>query len=335
MDVAMIVNIVSRVPSQLWDREVPSGSLLQFVHTREPVGADIHVVYGLRGRMDIPNAPENTVFVASEPPEIREYNLATLETYRAVLAPGFEYLRGLSNFSEISAIAPWWVGASAGGAIHYEEIDQAISLHRSRLEAGFSPPENSVSVIISSKSKTDLQKQRLRLVGFLEKRLPHLQVFGEGRNPVRDKAEILMDSRYHLAVENSSHPNYWTEKLADPVLMDNVVFYGGHHRYSDNFNSESVIGINPYDLEGTYRIIRESLDRGDWEKTEKARRFNRDRVLNSLSFHRELAAFIELNTFTRPGIGLFRVPDQHPKNILKVFLDPMYRLLLRVQRPSN
>jgi len=326
------VNIVSRVPSQLWEREVPEFSPLEFVHTSEPVRADIHVIYGMRGRLVVPNTQKNTMFVASEPPEIREYNLATLREYGAVLAPGFEYLRPLPNLSEISSVAPWWVGASAGGRVHYQEIGEAISLQRSTLESGFSPTEDTVSVIISSKSKTELQQQRLRLVDFLERKLPGLRVFGEGRTPIRDKAEVLLKSRYHLAVENSMHKNYWTEKLADPVLMGNVVFYGGHPSYRKNFNPSSVIAIDPNDLDGTYRIIQDSVDRGIWKKTEKARSHNRGRILNSLSFHRELAAFIEGKRFDPAENALFVIPTQHPRSISKGFFDPIYRLVARAPK---
>jgi len=320
----MLINIVSRVPPTLWERELPPLSSPEFVHTFEPTLADVHVIYGLRNAVKVPNAPANTIFVASEPPEIREYNLATLSSYRSVLAPGFDYLRELPNFFQIDSVAPWWVGANAGGQTHYEELDSCISLSRALLETGFTPARDVISVIVSSKPKTPLQQQRLRLVEFLQSRLPALEVCGEGTNPVGDKADILKASKYHLAVENSLHPNYWTEKLTDPVLMDNVVFYGGHASYRNKFDSASVIGIDPYNLEGTYRCLRESLERSDWEATNDARGFNRALVLNSLSFHRSLIGFIERNDFSSSQGVSFSIPAQHPRSRLKGLIDPIY-----------
>ena len=74
----MIVNIVSQIPAAIWQRELPTDVEHEYVHTGEPVNADIHVVYGLRSRVEIPNSLSKTFFVASEPPEIREYNLNIL-----------------------------------------------------------------------------------------------------------------------------------------------------------------------------------------------------------------------------------------------------------------
>ena len=85
----MIVKIVSQIPSEIWSREQPDGLGMEFAHTHEPVAADIHVIYGLRSPLRVPNRRDNTFFVASEPPEIRRYNLKVLANYGAVIAPRF------------------------------------------------------------------------------------------------------------------------------------------------------------------------------------------------------------------------------------------------------
>ena len=323
----MLVNIVSKIPPALWDREVPSGLSIDFCHTYEPVSADIHVIYGIRNGVVVPNKSQNTIFIASEPPEIREYNKKVVSTYRAVLGPGFEYLKQLSNFTEIEAVAPWWVGARAGGADHYQEFVSDISLSRPSLAAVASPDADRVSVIVSGKSRTPLQRQRLKLVDFLGSKIENLDVYGESFNPISDKAEVLKVSRYHLAVENSVHNNYWTEKLADPVLMNNVVFYGGHSSARERFDPRSVIAIDPYDLTGTYDIIARSLAEDLWSKTEAARDSNRRKLLDSLSFHRSLLGFIEAHDFHPSHGSKFSVPPQHPKSLVKKFIDPLYRIL--------
>ena len=33
-----------------------------------------------------------------------------------------------------------------------------------------------------------------------------------------DKSEMFIDSMFHVAIENSSHKNYFTEKLNDCIL---------------------------------------------------------------------------------------------------------------------
>ena len=61
----MIVNIVSQIPRAIWQRELPTDLEHECVHTGEPVQADIHVVYGLRSQVEIPNGVSNTLFVAA------------------------------------------------------------------------------------------------------------------------------------------------------------------------------------------------------------------------------------------------------------------------------
>lgn len=106
----MIVNIVSAVPPQLWERELQPGLPAEFVHTQVPVQADWHVIYGLREKLKIPNSSGRVLFVASEPPEIREYSGRVLGRYAAVLALNFPYLQDLPHYLYGAGLAPWWVG---------------------------------------------------------------------------------------------------------------------------------------------------------------------------------------------------------------------------------
>ena len=326
----MHVNVLSRIPSALWERELPDGLGLSFSHSSEPVEADIHVVYGLRTAISIPNKSCNTIFVASEPPEIRQYNLDVLRKYSAVLGPGFSYLQALPNFSTIEAVCPWWVGLASSGSEHYANTRMSPSFTRQSFHEYPAPVRDRLSVIVSSQSRTPLQQQRQRLVDFLHSRLNEIDVFGRGRAQLADKADVLGVNRYHLAVENSFHPGYWTEKLADPVLMNNYVFYGGHSSYRTSFDAKSIQEIDPYDFERAYATISEALNEGLWHSTETARQSNRRTLLDSLSFHRSLAKFIEKGEFHPARNNRFFIPAQHPQKLVKKILDPLYGGLRRL-----
>ena len=321
----MIVNVCGQVPSMIWEREVPVGLPFDFVHSELPTAADLHVVYGVRRPLQVPNDWKNIVFVASEPPEIRKYNEAVLSRYRAVLGPPYEYLSALPNFHPIAAVAPWWVGVKAGGESHYAEVDGAVTLSREDFERGLAPRRATVTTIVSQKSKTPLQQQRLRLVDFLSSHLEHFEVFGLAAQRVRDKADVLVTSRYHLAVENSSHRDYWTEKLADPILMDNVVFYGGHPSIAKHFSSDSVVSIDPWNPEETYRTISDALEKNTWEAVAESRAKNRSVLLENLSFHRELSRFLWGRDWTAPRTSITSVPEQHPQSSIKKLFDPLYK----------
>lgn len=321
-----LVNIVSQIPPEIWDRELPTGLGRRFVHTSEPIQADVHIIYGLRSALGIPNSPRNTIFVASEPPEIRRYNLRVLDHYRYILAPDFGYLRGLPNFREVTAIAPWWVGSNSGGSAHYTPASTRVTLTRSDFQVGLVPTDEKLSIIVSSKARTPVQEQRLRLVDFLASRIPEIEIYGPNFQHLADKADALRKSRYHLSVENSLHPGYWTEKLSDPLLMDNVVFYGGDPNIGQHFDSGSIKTIDPFDMQETYSQVMRGLEGGLWAQSSRAREKNRQLLLDTFSFHRVLSQFLDDFDLTQSGKRYFTVPKHHPKSGIKRVLDPIYRL---------
>ena len=322
----MIVNVVSQVPPAIWDRELPDGLSHDYIHTAEPAPADIHVIYGLRSRLEIPNSRSRIIFVASEPPEIREYNLKVLRRYRRVLAPAFPYLLELPNYSSISAVAPWWVGTHAGGKEHYEERAVRITLSRENLVRQAPPSRDVLSVIVSAKARTLLQQQRLRFVDYLDKKLGNVEVWGEARRFAPDKADVLGFSRYHLAIENSQHPRYWTEKLSDPILMSNFVFYQGDPVIEESFDIAPIQQIDCFQLDSSYRTISENMDADAWTSSAEVREKNRRRLLDRLSLHRVLDRIIDAESFEKAGTRRTLLPAQHSTPLWRRLSNPIYRL---------
>jgi hypothetical protein len=318
---------VSQIPAAIWQRELPTDVEHEYVHTGEPVNADIHVVYGLRSRVEIPNSLSKTFFVASEPPEIREYNLNILRRYRRVLAPTFPYLSDLPNYAKVSAIAPWWVGTHAGGREHYDKQAVNVSLTREQLSSPSNPGRDVLSVIVSSKARTPLQQQRLRFVDYLERKMTHIDVWGEGRRFAADKADVLGTSRYHLAIENSQHPGYWTEKLSDPILMSNFVFYQGDPHVGATFDATAIEQIDCFDMDGSYRRISDIMAANAWVSSLESRESNRRALLERHSFHRMLEQIIRDESFEKTGTSRTVVPPQHPAPRWKRLINPLYRIV--------
>ena len=326
-----LVNVVSQIPPEVWDRELPPGSRYSFVHSEEPLQADIHVIYGQRRRLVVPNNPERIIFIAFEPPEIRRYNLKVLGAYGAVAGPRFAYLAEVPRFAPLDAVAPWWVGTSAGGENHYENVGSPAKISRTDLETGFFPAIEKVSTIVSNKARTPFQQQRLRLVDYLLRHLSSFEAFGLAHSRVEDKSEVLASYRYHLAIENSSHEAYWTEKLADPLLMDNYVFYFGDPLVGDRFDSSSIQTVNPWDPESTYALLSEALEKSAWELSSLARESNRQKLLRELSFHRTIEPILDRVRLAEKSHRVTTVPPQHPPSKGKAFLDPLYRLTKKLR----
>jgi hypothetical protein len=227
----------------------------------------------------------------------------------------------------MSGIAPWWLGVHSYTARHYETHSEPIALTRDGLANHPEPYLNLVSVIVSDKSRTPFQQQRLKLVDYLASKIPEIQVFGVGSKPVADKADVLSQFRYHIAVENSAHEGYWTEKLSDPVLMRDFVFYGGHESFRADVTAPGVSLIDPYNLEGSYRLLCDSLSRDDWTRTAEGRFKNRETVLTAASFHRNIEKAL-LNITLKPvGASIISIPAQHPVSHWKRLVDPIYQRL--------
>ena len=110
---------------------------------------------------------------------------------------------------------PWFVGKSYknGKCITVNKnYHQLISLER--------PKKNKLLSIISS-NHVFTKEYKLRN-DFITKLKNHfgnkIDVFGIGRKKVADKWDALAPYKYHIALENSSYKDYWTEKLSDTFL---------------------------------------------------------------------------------------------------------------------
>lgn len=281
----MLINVVSDIPSAIWEREIPPGLQNGYLHTRTPVEADFHIIYGLRVPLRVPNSRDRIAFVASEPPEIREYARGVLERYAHVFGPEYSYLGSMTNFTRLSPIAPWWVGTNAGGVDHYSEASEKVSLRRSDFGQLPPPERDNLTMIVSSKTRTPLQIQRLRLADYLYSRMNEIEIWGEGKSFVRDKALVLGASRYHLAIENSVHLGYWTEKLADPILLSNYLFYQGAPDISAVMDTGGISTLDSFDLDGSYRTICNAMNRNAWEFSTESRRSNISKLLDHQNFH--------------------------------------------------
>ena len=301
----------------------------RFLHTRVPISADYHVVYGIRDALEIPNPPERLIFVASEPPEIREYNLDVLRNYGLIVGPSFPRISALPHFRYVTGIAPWWLGVSSPTENHYETHDGETALTRERLAALSEPADDRLSVIMSTKARTPDQVQRIRLVDYLASKFSDLAIFGVGHNPVEDKAEVLTQFRYHLAVENSSHPGYWTEKLADPILTRCFTFYGGHRNYAQDFPGSGIQVIDPYQPDEVYRAICEAMETGAWEQAAEDLNRHKDSVLSKHSFHRKISAIITSLPPIQFRQSTSRIKAHHPQSRWKKIVDPLYRRVAR------
>lgn len=172
----------------------------------------------------------------------------------------------------------WWVGKS------YDEL-QALTAPKKT---------HSISAIASTKDWIPGHRQRNAIIDTLSTAVPEIDLFGQGRKrQLADKWEGLAPYRYSIAIENTSKPDYWTEKIADCFLTYTVPLYYGATNITDYFPEESLIWLPIDDPDEAIRIVRDTLQKDSFDKRLPALKEARRRMLEQYSLFGQLSRRID------------------------------------------
>jgi hypothetical protein len=232
--------------------------------------------------------PRNVILVAIEFPAIKpRYEQAFLDQFGTV----FTYSRKLRHPRVFDAISPfpWFVGLNDPGqptAAGYWDYDQLASMRNF-------PKTKLLSVVSSDKTYTRGHRDRIAFVDALKRRLgDRVDVFGRGRRGFRDKREVLIDYRYHVALENSSCRNGISEKLYDPFLTLTYPIYFGAPNVLDHFPAESMTPIDIRNPREAIERITRLLAEDPYDAAMPAMLESRRRVLEKYNLFAMLAEYI-------------------------------------------
>lgn len=177
------------------------------------------------------------------------------------------------RFETAPPILDWWVEKT------YEEL--------SALE----PPKKTSQLSAIASTKDWITGHRAR-GAFIEKAIaafPQLDVFGRGRpHELDDKWQGLAPYRYSIAIENTSKPDYWTEKIADCFLSFTVPFYYGASNIADYFPPQSYIWLPINNQDEALEIIHQTLSDDNWQARIPALTQARELILNEYSLGAQL-----------------------------------------------
>lgn len=194
----------------------------------------------------------NTLLIVGEPSEKKVYPQGFYKQFGHVLdTHEFSTHPGL-------IIGPpglnWHVGLDMGTRTYRFGYDYLTGLER--------PDKlNRIAVVCSSATATPGQRKRLELLDYLKRRLGDRIVhFGRGFEPIDDKMDAILPYRFHLVLENSRSPNYWTEKLADAYLGWAHPIYHGCPNVEDFFPSESLSILPDGDFEAAASLLMRLLN---------------------------------------------------------------------------
>ena len=115
--------------------------------------------------------------------------------------------------------------------------------------------------MVSRKSLLPGHRRRLRFVRRLKQVLgDRLDVFGDGHRKVGLKADAILPYKYHLALENTVMPSYWTEKVADAYLGFALPFVSGPPDLARWFPEDSFVPIDLDDIDGAIATVVAGID---------------------------------------------------------------------------
>lgn len=209
-----------------------------FILNEEVSQCDAWIVYeGLFGNETTCCPPDQVMLITGEPSDIRIYEKGWLAGFDRVLSVQPEIAHPRRKVGHTAL--PWYLGPS---------YDQLAS-------SDFPEKTDNISVICSNKAMVGGHRRRLSFVERLLELSP-MPRFGRGFRDLPDKWNGLAPFRYSVAIENSRHNHYWTEKIADCFLAGTVPIYWGAPNIADYFPPDAMIIVDTLDPAEVARIIK-------------------------------------------------------------------------------
>jgi len=170
-----------------------------------------------------------------------------------------------------------------------------------------------LSSIISNAFSLEGHRKRYKLMNRLKGHFKdQLDWFGKGEALINDKWDGLAPYKYSIAIENSAHEHYFTEKIMDCYLSHTMPIYWGCPNITDYFPKESLIILeDPDDYEACIQQIEEAIEGKLFEKNFEAIVEARNLVLDKY----QVFAFLKdwITTDTRQSIMVVKNNLIHEK----------------------
>lgn len=183
------------------------------------------------------------VLITMDPPLTKDYRPAFLAQFDLVVSC-HRNLRHPNVRNEYQG-QPWHIGMHKGANATDRQSFRAALGYDDFLAMPPPPKPAALSIVCSVADRLPGHRARLEFVRKLEMRLgDRIDVFGRGIKPIADKYDAIAPYRYHVVLENSALPDYWTEKLADALLGWAFPFYWGCSNIFDYFPRNSLIEID-------------------------------------------------------------------------------------------
>lgn len=261
----------------------------QFYVNEYDADVDFVVVRGktLRDKLSVNVAPQNIILTTSEPYSVLAYPQSYCKQFPIVCSCQ-DNLTG-RNVVYTPPVLLWFVGLefSKDGenvAFDYDDFKKMEMPEKTKL----------LSVISSNKVFTQGHQDRLRFVEILKSHFgDRLDVFGRGIRDFKDKWEVLAPYKYHIAIENSQTPYYFTEKLTDSFIAGAYPFYYGCTNVTDYYPEEAMRRIDIQKPDEAIAVIEEAIANETYERSIEALRSSRELSLEKYNMFNIMAENLE------------------------------------------
>jgi len=255
-----------------WDRQIPSNDRVwgdtQYTFDEVPDNRpDWLVVYdGWPAGSEFCTAVplQRRILVCAEPESFHRYQPRYLQQFGHVITSHSKVKHPGVIRNQVGI--NWFAGVRFNGSAG----PHTAVLRFQDFEAGNPPKTKLCSVVCSTKSVTAGHRARLAFVRRLQAELgDQIDFYGRGFKEIADKDAALADYRFHIALENSVHKDYWTEKLADAYLRGCFPIYMGCHNLDEYFPATSYVRLEINNPRRAIARIKEVLA-GDMDRRQAA-----------------------------------------------------------------
>lgn len=231
---------------------------------------DFWVIHGDLDKAETVNcSKQNILFVTNEEKnQVPFYNKAYSDQFGKVLTSRDDIVH--HNILKKQYICPWSIKKT-----YSELIDTAL------------PNKTAdVSAIISNNQNTDGHRKRYAFTKKLKEHFKdQLTWYCKGESSyINDKWDGLASFKYSLAIENTSLPGYFTEKIMDCFLANTMPLYYGSPDIAEYFPEKSMVMIDIENPKKSIQIIEQAIAENWFEKYQSELATARELVLNKYQF---------------------------------------------------
>jgi hypothetical protein len=239
------------LPSQI----DPSISDYKFEIDNDCTTCDFWIIWG-----DLPSKIEkmtvvcpwrNIIFMTDEVFPEKKFNSHFLNQFKTIISCRDDLIH--NNIIRTHEINNWTVRKA------YPDVYNTTHIEKKKV----------ISVVCSDLTWLPGHKKRYafvnKLIGHFKDRL---DVYGRGFNPIEDKWMALAPYKYSIAIENSSFPGYFTEKITDCFLSHTYPIYFGAPDIGNYFDLSALLNIDINDYKTAISLIEHLLEDNQYEKRE-------------------------------------------------------------------